>query len=467
MTNQQQFRDPTSSLAAFAANLRFENVPAAAVDRAKQCLMDSIGVMIGALQLDEGKAIVSFAKVLAAGGNEDTTVLGAGKLPPIQAIFANGCLSETLEMQDGRPQTGLHPCSSVIPAALAAGETKGISGRDLLTALLAGYEVVSRIGAATHARSFGRIMTTGTFGAFGAAAAAGNAWKLPAEVILNAFGVAGFLTPLCIGENFWAGVSCKTFKGGQGAEVGMKSLLAAIHGFAGSPNILVGSPPRYVGVCSVLVPEAALHLIDEKLGEEFAIVQVYFKPYPSGRINHGAIDCVQALLAQHQLKAGNIKRVTVRANSNTAWTVGQVRTTVESPLGQCLLSLPYAVAVTLIDGEYTLRQILPARRADPAVHALANRVVVEASADFDAMGPATRPTAVEIETAGEQVVSSRVDYPKGDYRNPMSWSEVEAKYRQLTGPVLAATQISESIAMIRSIESLDNVRKLTALLRPR
>jgi len=462
----QKSTDPTRHLIDFICRLKFEEIPEGVIDKGKQCLLDALGVIIGALRWPEGRKISKFNS--DDSGSEMSTLLGTGlKAPTLQAVFKHGSLSELLELQDGIPNPGLHAGTSVIPSAIAMGELKGISGKELLVSIISGYEVLDRIGSLIYKKSWGKIMTTGLVGSLGAATAAGKILGLSKNKLLSALGIASYLTPLSIGENFFTGVSCKPFQGGQCAEAGVKAIQLVMEGFSGSPNILLGSPPRYAGLCAIFSDKDKIGKkgFMENLGEKFAMSEVYFKPYPCGRLGHGAIDCILSLRQKYKLDTKEIKQIRIITNSKTAWSLGQTYTNVNSTRYECQLSIPYIVAATLIDGKFTLEQLEPNRYKDGEIISCESKITVEGSRKLDKLGAKTRATILELYTTNDRKLKCRVDYPKGDHRNSMSWEELEEKYTRLTGEILEPDKVNKSIDVIKNIESLDNIQELLHLLK--
>jgi len=481
--------DHTRNLIDFIYRLNFKEIPEEVINKAKQCLMDSLGVIIGALLWPEGRKINKFDTDNS--GLEITTLLGTGlKVPTLQAVFKHASLSEVLEFQDGHASAGLHPGTSVIPSAVAIGELKGISGKELLVSIVSGYEILGRIGSLIYGKSWGKISPTGLVGSLGSATAAGKILGLSKRELLSALGIASYLTPLSVGENFFTGFSCKPFQGGQGAEVGVKAIKLVMEGFSSSPNFLFGSPPGYVGLYAVFYSkgdqlEAKFYSkedkieakedkieagasLTEKLGEKFAISEVYFKPYPCGRLIHAAIDCIIALRKKYKINKEEIKHIRILTNTKTAWSLGQNYTDINSTFHKRQLSVPYVVATTLIEGQFKLEQLKPNRCKDEEIISLESKITVERSTELDKISTIeqkSRTTVVELCTTNGQKLTYRVDHPKGDYRNSLSWEEIEEKYRQLTEKILGPDKVNKSINLIKNIESINNIAKLIELLK--
>jgi 2-methylcitrate dehydratase PrpD len=210
----------TRRLAEFGAGITLEGLPAEVVDKAKLCLLDFFANVYGSLELEAVSKVVSFIRSLR--GPEVASALGCGFKTGIHnAAFLNGTTAEALEAQDGLRFGGNHPGTAVIPAALAVAEDLGRSGKEVIEAVVAGYEVAGRIAAAVHPHhTLAGFLPTGTCGAFGAAAAASKMMGHDAEGMLNALGNAGYLSPLSMAEHLMGGYTSKIVQGGPGRQRG-------------------------------------------------------------------------------------------------------------------------------------------------------------------------------------------------------------------------------------------------------
>ncbi|MGY3078374.1 2-methylcitrate dehydratase PrpD [Bradyrhizobium sp. LM6.10] len=185
----------TATLAAYVASLKYGDIPAEVLDRAKLLTLDFLGSAIRARsEAESTPSILKMLEALALDTKGDSTVFGDSKTwTPAVAALLNGALGHSLDFDDTHADSSLHPSAPVVPAAFAIGEMVGASGRDVLTAIVAGYEVCCRLGNALdptshYARGFHPTATAGTYGA---AAAAGKLFGLSEQQLIAAFGVAG------------------------------------------------------------------------------------------------------------------------------------------------------------------------------------------------------------------------------------------------------------------------------------
>ncbi|NIN52077.1 MAG: MmgE/PrpD family protein, partial [Nitrososphaeria archaeon] len=184
-------QEVTKTLADFASSVRFSDLPEEALRHSKKCILDLLGVALAGSMTIPGRIIIDFVKKL--GGEPEATVISSPLMVPCtNAALANGTLAHALELDDGSRYAMGHPGVVVIPAALAAAESNDVSGKDLITAVVLGYETFIRLGSAVNPSHFRRgFHTTGTCGTFAAAVAAGKILGLDEDGMANALGLAG------------------------------------------------------------------------------------------------------------------------------------------------------------------------------------------------------------------------------------------------------------------------------------
>jgi len=450
-------------LANFVYKLRFEDIPPQALHRAKLCVLDTLGIILGAVSFNHSRHLISYVRSLSH--KEQATVLGFKLKTSVQeAAFATGSLAELLELQDGGWR-GNHPSSVVIPAALALGEAHGISGREFLTAVVAGYDVANRICGAIHPSHQMRGFTpTSTGGTFGAAAAAGKILGFDKELHVNCLGIAGFLLPISLNETLWKGCSIKLIHAGQAAKTGIESALLAREGFTGWEHILGSQSPDSLGFCNITATNPDFTKITEGLGKDFTIQGGYFKAYPCCRLTHGAIDAVLRILDQAPIQAPRIRKIHVNTFSLAFKKVGQNYTTPGSSLFECQFSLPYVVASTVLNTRFGIEQLSESAIADHAIHDLASLVTVSENPLFSNSFPKTRSTEIELVLDSGESMRHRVDFTKGDPEWPLTEDELLMKFKSLTSYTITQELIERAVTEIMHLEQLSNIRELVRSL---
>jgi 2-methylcitrate dehydratase PrpD len=454
----------TETLAIFCANLKYDTLPQNIRDKTKWVILDHLGIVLGGATMAVGKMIAKYAQTL--GDRLEATVLGFGfKSSARTAAFVNGSLSEILEMQDGYTKGGTHPSDATIAASVAMGEWLKKKGKDIIPAVVVGYEVANRVAETVHPTHFARgFLPTGTIGTLGAAAAAGKIIKLNEIKMLNALGIAGFMLPVVNWDSHFGTYSIKQVQGGISAKIGIESALMAKQGLTGAP--LEGDPKVQKGVCRILSDEPPkFEKMIEGLGEKYTMEEVYFKPYASCRMNHGPIQLALDLKKQHKLNVDEIDAIRVKTYDFPVQRTGSIKTDVHSPFTVCQFSMSYAVAGALLDGEAGLRQLTPKRILDPKIHELGSKLRAVADPELQKMYPACRPYVMEIRMKDGSSVTGRVDYPKGDHRNPMTEEEMRAKFLGLAKEVLGEEKAKKAMEIVLDLEHLDSMAALIRHLK--
>jgi 2-methylcitrate dehydratase PrpD len=453
----------TQKLAEFCSGLRFEDLPLKVVDKIKWCILDNLGIVLGATRTRFGQAICEYTKQW--GDQEQATVFGFGlKTSSRSAAFANGSLSETLEYQDGYTKGGYHPCCGTIPTSLAMAEWKKGTGKDLITAVTAGYEVGNRVSEAIFPSHLSRgFQSTGTAGAVGAAAAASVILKLDGEKTRNALGIAGFILPISTGDNLWGGYTIKPVHGGAAAQAGIESALLAREGLNASP--LEGDPKIGKGFLRIVSDQPKWEKITEGLGRFSTLDELYFKPFALCRIIHAPVEVAIELRSRHGLRVEDIQGVIVRTYDFAAEVPGTTRTTTESDPTLCQFSLPYGVAAALMYGEVGLEQMMGKATRDPRIHELAGKVEVIHDLEMDKLRPALRPASVEITLKDGRKCMGRVDFPKGDARKPLTEQELLAKFSNLARDVVGPEKVKKIQEAVFGLEKIATVEELVHLLK--
>lgn len=445
----------TVELAHFCSELSFGQLPKAVIEKAKMCVLDTIGVMAAASTTEPGRKIVEFVKSMG-GRKEATVVCSKFKTSCLNVGLVNGAFVEIPESQDGLRYGGIHQCSAVIPAALAVGERERVSGRELITAVVLGYDVSGRVAAVTHPEQTLRgFIPVGTVGPFGGAAAVGKILEFNRESMINALGIAGLLAPISRLESFYK--TCKPFHGGQAAYVSILSALLARAGFNGSNKILEG-------YCGGMVKQANLERLTHELGQKFEIMETYLKPYTSCRHTHAPIEATLRIVEEHDIEPKDVKEVQVKTY-NVAYKITGVRyPNVNSSFVDVQFSIPYTIAVAIMDKQVGLDQISPNRINDSEVNRLAKKVKVTECQELTQLYPGKTAAVVEIVTKQGAKYTARVDLPKGDPRNPFSWEEVKRKFDQMSSYALEDIRRERVTEMILELEDLGNISEVMELL---
>jgi len=430
-------------------------LPADVQYQARRLLLDYLCAAIVGSQTPAAHAVLGLASENYAG--DDAMVIGGGRLSPAGAALVNGTAAHGFELDDGYTPGSSHPSAPVVSAALAAGQATGADSDHVLRAIVIGVEVAARIAAAGHPSTWRRgFHNTPLAGVFGAAAACAVLRGLSAEQTASAFGVAA-----CHAGGLFAflqsGAEVKRVHAGKAARDGLLSVEMARRGLTGPPEIFDSVP----GYFSAFAGDSydSSRLVDG-LGEQWAALNTYVKPYPCCRHLHGPIDCVLAALDGGQLHVPAIDSVEVMTYEVASHHAGiDVATVLEAQL-----SIPYAVAVTLLRGSPGLREFTPEVWEDPRVRDLARRVQVRPDEGLTSRYPAERPAEVLIRQRGAPALRFAVAQPLGEPSNPMTDAQLGAKFTTLTSDILVPAGVDPD-AVVDSALGTGSVSDVLGLLR--
>jgi 2-methylcitrate dehydratase PrpD len=438
--------EATRTLAAFAATLRFEDLPPEVVQKATLVLLDFVGNTFGGNVLAETKPLLAYVRAL--GGTPQATVLGQDfKTSLPTAAFAMGAVADALEHQDGYRFGGFHP-SHTLPTLVALAEHRRASGKELLTAVVAAYEVANRVGAAVHPAATRKGWFPMAAG-FGAAAGAARLLRLDPRRTADAIGAAAFFTPLVFLEQVFGGFTIKLAFAGQLARAGVEAGLLAEAGLTGWDEVL--ESPR--GFAALLVDHPNLEVLTAELGSRWTILDVHHKAYAACRHTHGAAQACQELAVAHQLDVRAIAEVEVRTYQVALDLVNRP-TAAQSSGVLCTLSLPYVAAVALTDRTVGAAQYRPERICDPELQRLASRVRLVLDPELEALYPEYTATAVQVRMQDGRVYQRRIDIPLGDPRVDFPARILHEKFIASVGPSLGEWSARQALAALLGLEAV-------------
>jgi aconitate decarboxylase len=450
----------TAGLAEWAATLTLGAIPSDVIAHLKVCLLDSIGCgLFGALQ-PWGKISAETAIALSGGGN-CSLLARSDKVGPSDAALANGTAIHGFELDDAHVSSSLHPGAIALPPSLAIVEREGASGERFLTALAAGYEIGLRVGiCAGVSHSTSGYHVTGTAGALGAAAAAACALALPAVEFTNALGIGATQAAGLYAARL--GAMTKRFHAGRAAQSGVLAAYLAQRGFTGSRDAIEAP---FGGFLSTLHGQHDAATMLNGLGEHWEIANVGLKPYAACASAHTTIDGVRELRSRG-LRTENLERLTVHMSKKGYINIGWRYQPGEVITAQ--MNGPYAAAVTLIDGDAFIDQYEERRLADPAILALMPHIEFAHDPELD-RGGAGKRHAVRIEALrrDRSVLTVEVEQRRGSVTHPLSYEEVERKFRRLAAVALCDRDIEELIGVIGTIEQAPNLGRLSCLIAAR
>jgi 2-methylcitrate dehydratase PrpD len=433
----------TVRLAEYAATLRYEDLPAPVVQQAKDCIIDTVAAAICGSNLPWSRIIIDYAERTGPGGKSHILGRGSAVQAPAAAL-ANGALAHAFELDSlTRPGAGAHPGATVLPPALAVAQERGADGRALITAFVAGNEVMIRIGRATgHTNEARGFHAPGTTGPFGAAVAAGHLLGLNAGAMTNALGIAG---SLCGGLLEFArgdGGMVKRLHLGHASEAGVLAASLAAGGFTGPRTVLEGQF-GFLRVFCTAWDEAEL---TRGLGEEFRVSSTVLKRYPCHATAHAAVRAVRELQAEYDIAAAAVEAITITGNERMV-----ERHNIPEPADLMLAqySIPFSVALALCREARDPESWDEAALADQQIRSLARRVRLVSAPD-DGHG-ATGSTVTIALTDGRHLERCAESGMLGT-------GELPDKFRRLTRAALGeggATALYERLQRLEDEPGLD------------
>jgi 2-methylcitrate dehydratase PrpD len=419
-----------------------------AVEReAHRTFANWVGCAIGPAQHETMHAAYAAVKELAPAAQ--ASVLGrTDKVDIANAALLNGISSHTFDFDDTHLKTIIHPAGPVASAALALGEHLAVTGREVIDALVLGIEVSCRVGNAVYPNHYDRGWhITGSTGMLGSAAACARLLRLDAARTQMALGIAAS-QPIGLREQF--GTMTKPFHPGGAAKAGLMSALLAKHGFTSSRRALEAAR----GLMQVFSDKTDWAEITDRLGETWEIALNTYKPFACGIVIHPSIDgCVQ-LRNQHNLKAENIEKVTIKVHSLVLELTGKKTPTTGL---ESKFSVYHSCAVGLIYGragehEYTDDVV---NRAD----VVALRSKVEATLD-DRIDEAA--SDIEIRTKDGRTLHVFIEHAIGSVERPMSDEQLKAKFVDQSEPILGKEKANSAWAVSSRIAACTDLKELIA-----
>jgi 2-methylcitrate dehydratase PrpD len=438
------------ALAEFCSSLRWDDLPPAVRERAKELVLDLLGVAARGSGERSSAPVVAFVRETWPAGA--ATVIGAGfSTSSAWAALANGTAAHALELDDVTTESSLHPGVAVIPAALAVAEERDATPIAFLEAVIAGYEVTMRVGNALNpASAYQRgFHPTGVAGVFGAAMAAGRLLGLDTPALTRALGIAGTLASGSL-EYLADGSFTKRLNAGWAAHAGVVAAGLARAGLTGPATVFEGR----LGVLRAYTDDPAPERLLADLGQPLQILRVSIKPYACCRYNHGLIDCVLALRREHGIRPEDVAAIRLGVLSGGAVLVAEPIERKRAPTNvvDAQFSAPFAAAVALVHGAADLAQFSQNNVEDPSIRSLMARTECYQDPSLDAAYPARWPAAAEIRLKDGRTVATRIEYATGEPENPVPREKLIAKFVSLAGNLLPSDRAAHLAQRILHLE---------------
>ena len=445
----------TRELASFLARLRFEDIPDEAVERTKDLFLDWVGSALAGGNERPVRALERFAREMGPAGGPSEDLTSRRRSSPLFAALVNGAASHVVEQDDLHNASVFHPATVVFPAALAAAQQTGASGREFLAASVAGYEAGVRVGSFLGRSHYKVFHTTGTAGTPAAAAAVSHLLGADEETTLHALGSAG-TQAAGLWEFLRDAADSKQLHTAKAASDGLLAAYLARDGFTGAERILEGERGMAAGMSSDADPDRLV----EALGESWAVLETSFKYHASCRHTHPAADALLRGMREHGLAADDIARVRARVHQAAIDVLGPV--TDPRTIHQSKFSMGFVLAVIAQNGSAGINDFTEEALGNAELRRFSDKVEMVLDPEVDAAYPRRWIGLVEIETKGGDRFTPRVDVPKGDPGNTLGREELEEKARSLAayGGGASGSEMDRIVARIWGLEEETDVRDL-------
>ena len=449
----------TRDLARFASGLRYQDIPGEVVERIKLSVLDSIGCCLFGATLPWTQKVA--VMVDAEGARPIASLMGMGKKSSVAlAVLVNATAGHAFELDDIHKESIVHAGSLATPVALAFAEQMGgAAGRDVITAMVAGYEVGTRVGnAATMSLFFRGFHPQGTSGAFVASATAARALELDATQFQHALGIVGSQAGGLMAAQ--EGAMVKRFHSGRAGQSGVYSALLAKSGFTGITDVLEAP---YGGYLSSLSDKPNAARLTAGLGTTWETLNVGYKPHAAVTSIHTALDGLAEIMREQRLEADDIDKLETGLSPMThvhcAWEYKAQGVTAAQ------MNLYYGLAVIAYDGVAFTDQYRQDRLHDPRILDFIKRISAYVDPEIESKGAAFRHAAkLKVTTRDGRVFEKTMLDRRGSPENPLKPEDIVYKFRHVTRSCLAPQNIDRLIELVQKLDKADNTRELIELV---
>lgn len=440
------------TLAAYAVGLRYEALPEAVLERARVCLADAIGCAAFGARFPWSQMVLDHAKATGSGGPVRLPGLPGIALHVPQAALALGTFSHAFELDSLRnPSAGVHPGATVALPAFAMAQSLGSSGKALLTAIVAGTEVMGRIGVATlHSPEVRGFHAPGISGPFGCAAACASLAGLDAATTTNAFGIAGSLGGgLLAFAKAGKGGMVKRLHMGRAAEGGIVAVDLARRGFEGPATVIEG---RF-GMLEAYCDKRDATRLTRGLGTEWEIERLCIKPYALHVTAQPSVQLIRQWMGEHRFTGDDVAELTIWASPKV---VSHHSNAEPDDVMSAQYSTPFTVALATYHDPANPEVFNDTTLADNRVRALAKRIkIVERAQDVATMG-----VAMAVALNDGRRIEGHLDAFRGTPEQPFTRADVKHKFDNVTRGALSAATRDKLYAQLMALETLADVREL-------
>lgn len=410
---------PSQVLASFAAQLEWSDIPDLVIRKTEDLLVDWFGSAVAGKNAKAVEIIAQFAQIMGPSSGQSEILLNRKLTSPYFAAMCNAAASHVVEQDDLHNSSVFHPATVIFSPALAVAQSLGVSGREFLVAVIAGYEVGIRIGEFMGRSHYKIFHTTGTVGSLAAAAAVGRLLKLSPEQMLHAFGSAG-TQAAGLWEFLKDAADSKQLHTAHAAGTGLMSAYLAKEGFTGAQQILEGKQ----GMAAGMSTDADLSKLNAGLHQRWATLETSFKFHASCRHTHPAADALLQVMQTNHLQFTDLAHITTHVHQGAIDVLGAV--TDPKTVHQSKFSMGTVLAIVAKYGHAGLDEF-ENHFLDPEICQLRDNVSMQLDPQVDQAYPQRWIGKVSVKTHAGREFHGQLDEPKGDPGNTLTRSEIESK----------------------------------------
>ena len=455
--------EETKELTKRCYDLNYNDLPEEVIDRVKYLTLDYLGVAARGSLGESSAPILNFVSNRGMVG-EGSVVIGTDlKADPTYAALANGTFAHSVELDDVVNEASLHPAVVIISSALASSHIAGSGGRALIEGIVVGYEAMVRLGfsldpKAHYAQGF---HPTGTCGTMGSALTAAKILGLDREAMTNALGIAGSQAAGSM-EFLSDGSFTKRLHAGWAAHSGLIAALLAREGFTGPGTIIEG---RY-GFLRSYSPNSDPSSLFENWGDPYRVMKTSIKPHACCRYKQGPIDGILEIMHQNNLNPREIEAVKLGILKAGFPIVVQPEASKYNPksIVDAQFSMPFGAAVAVLHGRASLEEYTQKNIRSHEIKQMMEKIDCVEDPELEMDYPKKWPASVTLSTKSGRQYHTKIEFPKGDPENPLTWDELIHKFKRLISPVFSDKRGAEIIGYVREIELANNLEDLSKLL---
>ena len=446
-------------LAEFVSGLTYEAIPPETVEKSKQFVLDIVRLAVVGSRLPWGERTLQVFREL--GGKEESTAIGFGdRMPAVHAAYVNGTTSHGLENDDTHVGAIHHPGVTTVPAVLAVAERQELDGKALITGVVAGYEVMIRLGEAMQPSLFGErgFHSTAVMGYFGAAAGSAKLLGLSDEQTAHALSfAAAYASGLA---NWIKGGMVKYLHAGKAARGGVEAALLADGGLTGPRQVFEGKR----GFCHAYSNATDIEAISAGLGQVWKTDEVHLKPHCTSRHTQASVEAAAAIATENNLSIEDISTVDILTSPEMAEALST-----KEPVDviEAQSSIPFATVTGLFKGgartltEFVLFEDIQEAMESSLVHTLLEHTTIRGDASYDVQKGNAQ---VVIRQKDGTTHTRKVDIIRGSPENPFSFQELRERFLSQAGSIVPGERLAQASDLIERLDAVDSIGTITGLL---